>query len=173
MQTQEHKKKEARLVHDQQRWTVLKNLSQEWSLQSMECWSQGQGWKATLPRNETKKTVKVCKMTWLNYITKCATYAHMLNANGGDTWKVIEEIVAGINGHHRQLTASKLKWQTRKTCKEWQGNCQHLWRILCRSLQLQWHATSAKCTIPGVTCLALCSHLFMYKFPRILNLSTF
>ena len=33
--------------------------------------------------------------------------------------------------------------------------------------------TSEECTIPGVTCLALYSHLFMYKFPRILNLSTF
>ena len=34
-------------------------------------------------------------------------------------------------------------------------------------------STSEECTIPGVTCLALYSHLFMYKFPRILNLSTF
>ena len=60
-------------------------------------------------RKDLKKTVKACKMTWLNYIMKHVADAHMLNANGGDVWKAIEEIVAGINGYHKQLTLSKPK----------------------------------------------------------------
>ena len=38
---------------------------------------------------------------------------------------------------------------------------------------LRLGVASEERTIPGVTCLALYSHLFMYKFHRILNLSTF
>ena len=51
-------------------------------------------------RKDLKKTVKACKMTWLNNIAKHVADAHMLNMNGWDTWKAIEEIVAGVIWHH-------------------------------------------------------------------------
>ena len=52
---------------------------------------------------------------------KLVADTHMLNTNGGDAWKAIEEIVAGINGHHKQLTLSKPKKENDKDTADVSG----------------------------------------------------
>ena len=102
--------------------------------------TKGDTFKKT--RKELKKTVKVCKMAWLNYIAKHVPDTHMLNMYGGDTWKGSNR---GNSDRHQPtpkvshpIKAKRQTWKksqrmTRKLATSLQNSY--------RSLQLQCHAS--------------------------------
>ena len=60
-------------------------------------------------RRELRYLIKKCKADWQKCIAERVTDASQLNANGGDAWKAINEILAGVTGHHKKSNTMKMK----------------------------------------------------------------